>query len=68
MVCATPEPIATNQYRKDHFATDGGAEADRFITLLMRAAEQTAVPFYVILTMRSDYLGSVPFFGICPKR
>ncbi len=54
-------------YRKDHLARDGGAEADRFITLLLRAAEQAAVPIYVIITMRSDYLGECAIFRDLPE-
>jgi hypothetical protein len=55
------------QYRKDRLAIDGGAEADRFITLLLRAVEQTEVPIYVILTMRSDYLGACAIFRGLPE-
>lgn len=55
------------QYRKDHLATDGGAEADRFVTLLLRAVDQTGVPIYVILTMRSDYLGECAIFRDLPE-
>jgi hypothetical protein len=55
------------QYRKEHLGIDGGAEADRFITLLLRAMEQTEVPIYVILTMRSDYLGSCAVFRGLPE-
>ncbi|HEV3037283.1 MAG TPA: hypothetical protein VHA33_05800 [Candidatus Angelobacter sp.] len=55
------------QYRRDHLSTDGGAEADRFITLLLRAVEQLEVPIYLILTMRSDYLGSCAIFRGLPE-
>lgn len=55
------------QYRKDHSLADGGAETDRFITLLLRAAEQTEVPIYVVLTMRSDYLGACAIFRGLPE-
>lgn len=55
------------QYRKDQLATDGGAEADRFVTLLLRAVDQTGVPIYVILTMRSDYLGECAIFRDLPE-
>src|SRR5262249_56937265 len=34
-------------------AEDGGA----FVQLLLEAAAQTTVPIYVVLTMRSDFLG-----------
>ncbi len=55
------------QYRKDRMATDGGAEADRFVTLLLRAVEQTEIPIYVVLTMRSDYLGQCSIFRDLPE-
>jgi len=55
------------QYRNDHLATDGGAEADRFVTLLLRAVEQTEIPIYVVLTMRSDYLGQCSIFRDLPE-
>jgi hypothetical protein len=54
-------------YRKDSLKTDGGAEADRFVTLLLRAAEQSEVPIYVIFTMRSDFLGSCAIFRGLPE-
>ncbi|WP_045225177.1 nSTAND1 domain-containing NTPase [Methyloterricola oryzae] len=39
-------------------------EADRFIQLLLRSARED-VPIYVVITMRSDFLGScVAFFGL----
>jgi hypothetical protein len=55
------------QYRKARLGADRGAEADRFITLLLRAVEQTALPIYVILTMRSDYLGACAIFRGLPE-
>ena len=55
------------QYRKDHLTQDGGADADRFIALLLRAVGQAAVPIYVILTMRSDYLGECAIFRDLPE-
>jgi energy-coupling factor transporter ATP-binding protein EcfA2 len=55
------------QYRKLHLTRDGGAETDRFVSLLLRAAEQTAVPIYVVLTMRSDYLGQCSIFRDLPE-
>jgi hypothetical protein len=55
------------QYRKDHLARDGGAESDRFVILLLRAVEQTEIPIYVVLTMRSDYLGACSIFRDLPE-
>jgi hypothetical protein len=54
-------------FRKDRLAMDGGAEADRFITLLLRAVEQAEVPIYIILTMRSDFLGACAVFRGLPE-
>ena len=54
-------------YRKQRLAFDGGAEADRFIAMLLRAAEQTEVPIYVMLTMRSDFLGECAVFRGLPE-
>jgi len=40
-------------------------EASAFVKLLLEATRQTEVPIYVILTMRSDYLGeSARFWGL----
>jgi tetratricopeptide (TPR) repeat protein len=40
-------------------------EASAFVKLLLEATRQTDVPIYVILTMRSDYLGeSARFWGL----
>ena len=55
------------QYRKNRLARDGGAETDRFVTLLLRAVEQTEIPIYVVLTMRSDYLGTCSIFRDLPE-
>jgi hypothetical protein len=54
-------------YRKKHLAIDGGAGADRFMALLLRATEQTEVPIYVMLTMRSDFLGECAVFRGLPE-
>jgi tetratricopeptide (TPR) repeat protein len=40
-------------------------EASAFVKLLLEAKQQTEIPIYVILTMRSDYLGeSAHFWGL----
>jgi hypothetical protein len=54
-------------YRRGRLRDDGGSEADRFITILLRAVEQRDVPVYVILTMRSDYIGSCAIFRGLPE-
>ncbi len=37
-------------------------EADAFVALLLASAGQTEVPIYVVITMRSDYLGECAVF------
>lgn len=54
-------------YRKKHLPIDGGANADRFIALLLRAVEQSEVPIFVMLTMRSDFLGQCAIFRGLPE-
>ena len=53
-------------YRKQR-ANDSGATADRFMTLLLRATEQAEVPIFVMLTMRSDFLGECAVFRGLPE-
>jgi hypothetical protein len=48
----------------DRIAVD---EADAFVALLLASAGQVEIPIYVILTMRSDYLGQVPRFTAWPR-
>ena len=54
-------------YRKKHLPADGGANADRFIALLLRTVEQSEVPIFVMLTMRSDFLGQCAIFRGLPE-
>jgi hypothetical protein len=42
-------------------------EADAFIQLLLAASEQAEVKIYVVLTMRSDYLGDCALFRGLPE-
>lgn len=44
------------RFRRERQLIDGGEEAKAFVNLLLAAAEQTEVPVYVVLTMRSDFL------------
>ena len=44
-----------------------GSEARRFVTLLLEAVMQTALPIYIVLTMRSDYLGDCAQFHGLPE-
>lgn len=55
------------RYREERLAVDGGAEADRFMALLLRAVGQTEIPIYVLLTMRSDFRGKCAVFRGLPE-
>jgi predicted chitinase/energy-coupling factor transporter ATP-binding protein EcfA2 len=44
-----------------------GDEAESFVRLLLEAARQTDLPVFVILTMRSDYLGECAQFWGLPE-
>ena len=42
-------------------------EADAFVALLLASAEQTQFPVYVVLTMRSDFIGDCALFEGLPE-
>ena len=44
-----------------------GDEAPAFVKLLLSAAQQTEVPLYVVITMRSDFLGDCARFHGLPE-
>lgn len=46
---------------------DAGAEAGLFVSQLLQAAEQPEVSIYVVLTMRSDFLGDCAQFPGLPE-
>ena len=46
---------------------DAGDEAPAFVKLLLEAAQQTDVPVYVVITMRSDFLGDCDRFRGLPE-
>ena len=46
---------------------DAGDEAPAFVKLLLQAAQQTDVPVYVVITMRSDFLGDCDRFRALPE-
>ena len=48
-------------------ARDGGDEAAAFVALLLEAARQRELPIYVVLTMRSDFLGDCAVFRDLPE-
>jgi hypothetical protein len=49
---------------RDRIAAD---EADAFVALLLAGARQTEVAIYVVITMRSDYLGDCALFHGLPE-
>ena len=55
------------RFRRERQLIDGGEEAKAFVNLLLAAAEQTGVPVYVVLTMRSDFLGDCAQFPALPE-
>jgi uncharacterized RDD family membrane protein YckC len=64
------EELFRYQGRAATDATTGhgpGAEATAFVKLLLEAVNQTALPIYVVLTMRSDYLGDCAQFHGLPE-
>jgi len=55
------------RFRENSDNTDATNDAQDFVRLLLTAKEQTAVPIYVILTMRSDFLGECAQFEGLPE-
>jgi hypothetical protein len=50
------------------FRDEGDAdEADAFVALLLATAKQREVPVYIVITMRTDYLGECAFFSGLPE-
>jgi hypothetical protein len=49
-------------YRKDTLGSDGGNAAALFVDELLTAVEDPSIPLYVMLTMRTDYLGEAAVF------
>jgi hypothetical protein len=48
----------------DHARRD---KAEAFVALILEGARQTAVPIYVVLTMRSDFLGTARSLLVSPR-
>ena len=65
--------LLVDQIRQEvlHFRRQGDeqdrSEADSFVALLLESAHQQRVPIYVIVTMRSDYLGDCAVFRGLPE-
>jgi formylglycine-generating enzyme required for sulfatase activity len=54
-------------YRSDTLTADGGNAADLFVDMLLTAAQAPDVPLYVLITMRTDYLGECAIFRGLPE-
>lgn len=54
-------------FRFKNESDETGDESDAFIKLLLAAADQVETPVYVVLTMRSDYLGDCSVFRGLPE-
>jgi Tol biopolymer transport system component len=50
------------RFAGEHRDPAGGADAALFVSLLLRAAEEFDEPIYVVITMRSDFLGECAQF------
>jgi hypothetical protein len=55
------------RFRTDREQQDGGAEAALFVASVLEAVDQLEVPIYVVLTMRSDFLGDCAEFVGLPE-
>jgi hypothetical protein len=55
------------RFRRERERQDGGAEAALFVGELLEAVDQMEVPIFVVLTMRSDFLGDCAQFAGLPE-
>ncbi|MGO9468315.1 MAG: AAA family ATPase, partial [Isosphaeraceae bacterium] len=75
VLCDAPPPgqkkllLLIDQFEEIfRFRREGGREeADAFVELLLASAAQEDVPIYVVLTMRSDFLGDCNLFAGLPE-
>lgn len=54
-------------FRFKQLSAEGQDEAAAFVKLLLAAVQQTELPIYVLLTMRSDFLGDCAQFRDLPE-
>ncbi|MEE2808309.1 MAG: hypothetical protein VYB73_03270 [Verrucomicrobiota bacterium] len=54
-------------FRYSETGEEEGEAADDFISMILEAAKQSTVPVYVIITMRSDYIGDCSKFEGLPE-
>ena len=55
------------RFRRESLATDGGSEAALFVAALLQASRVVNPAIYVVLTMRSDFLGDCAEFSGLPE-
>ncbi len=55
------------RFRTARTGTNAGDDAAAFVKLLLEAAQQRELPIYVVLTMRSDFLGDCSQFQGLPE-
>ena len=55
------------RFVRERTEQDGGAEARLFVASLLEAADLSSAPVYVVLTMRSDFLGDCSQFPGLPE-
>ena len=55
------------RFRQETQHAGADDQADAFVKLLLACTEQDEVPIYVVLTMRSDYLGDCAVFRELPE-
>ena len=55
------------RFRAETIGEDGGNAASLFVNLLLNAIDQREVPIYVLLTMRTDFLGECAQFRGLPE-
>jgi len=55
------------RFKQQSSSEAAGDEAAAFVKLLLEATQQTALPIYVVLTMRSDFLGECSQFRDLPE-
>lgn len=55
------------RFRRSHPSDNSRDEAAAFVKLLLEAAQQEEVPIFVVLTMRSDFIGDCMEFSGLPE-
>ncbi len=58
---------AVSRFKRESEDRRGSDDAAAFVKLLLEGSRATAVRFYVMLTMRSDYLGDCAEFRDLPE-